>query len=112
MLVARGFNREGMRESTIDGERLMSRLVGSGVLTAFALSLVTRVLIPEARASLVFPESFEAAAGRSDLVILGRVDESPEFGVADNGSGVLRRHRVKVEQLLKGTSGDDVAVYT
>lgn len=64
------------------------------------------------RASLAFQMTFEQAAGYSQLVIVGRVVESPEFGTADNGAGVVRRHRVKVEQYLKGSGGDEIQVYT
>ena len=56
-------------------------------------------------------ESFETFLGASQVVVLGKIIESP-IGVLDPKLGVRTHHTIEVEQYVKGEGHDEITVVT
>ena len=82
------------------------------------LGIVATILVGFAASTTVFASvivitmSFEEVLGGSDLVVLGKIIESPEIGVADPELGVRRQHTILVEQYVKGEGTNEITVIT
>ena len=79
-------------------------VVTSGVLAGLATTALASVIVNRM--------SFEDALSGSDLVVLGKVVESPEIGVFDPEIGVRRQHTIWVKQYIKGEGPDEITVIT
>ena len=86
--------------------------LGPSLLVALCVLTVVATVAPAMGSSVVQQFSFEEAVSGADLVVLGRVVETPDLAIRDSKRRINTHHTFEVEEYIKGNGPHELTVVT